>query len=65
MEVVDPDDTTKLEQWFEERWNDRFCLDISEKLAEIIDESWAGRLSSHQSNPLPLPARELERIVIA
>lgn len=44
VEVVDRDDTNKLEQWFEERWDDRFCLDISEQLAEIIDESWAGRL---------------------
>jgi superfamily II DNA or RNA helicase len=43
VEVVDRDDTNKLEQWFEERWNDRFCLDITEQLAEIIDESWAGR----------------------
>jgi superfamily II DNA or RNA helicase len=43
VEVVDRDDTNKLEQWFEERWGDRFCLDISEQLAEIIDESWAGR----------------------
>jgi superfamily II DNA or RNA helicase len=43
VEVVDRDDTSKLEQWFEERWGDRFCLDITEQLAEIIDESWAGR----------------------
>ncbi len=43
VEVVDRDDTNKLKQWFEERWNDRFCLDITEQLAEIIDESWAGR----------------------
>jgi superfamily II DNA or RNA helicase len=43
VEVVDRDDTSKLEQWFEERWDDRFCLDITEQLAEIIDESWAGR----------------------
>jgi len=43
VEVVDRDDTQKLEQWFEARWDDRFCLDISEQLAEIIDESWAGR----------------------
>lgn len=43
VEVVDRDDTQKLEQWFEERWDDRFCLDISEQLVEIIDESWAGR----------------------
>ena len=43
VEVVDRDDTSTLEQWFEERWEDRFCLDITEQLAEIIDESWAGR----------------------
>ncbi len=43
VEVMDRDDTQKLERWFEDRWEDRFCLDISEQLAEIIDESWAGR----------------------
>lgn len=43
VEVTDKDDTSKLEQWFEARWNDRFCIDITEQLAEIIDESWAGR----------------------
>ena len=43
VEVVDRDDTSKLEQWFEERWDDRFCLDITEQLAEIIDKSWAGQ----------------------
>src|SRR5947209_5014874 len=30
-----------LEKWFNERWDDRWCLDISEELANIIDESWA------------------------
>lgn len=43
VEVVDRDDTQKLTDWFEDRWEDRFCLDVSEPLAEIIDESWAGR----------------------
>ena len=42
VDVVDFDATTKLEQWFKDRWCDRFCVDISEELAEIIDESWAG-----------------------
>ena len=31
----------KLAKWFEERWNDRWCVDISDELAQIIDESWA------------------------
>ena len=43
VEVTDRDDTKKLEQWFQDRWDDNFCLDISEQLAKIIDESWAGR----------------------
>lgn len=41
VDVVDSDATEKLSQWFNDRWNDRFCLDISEILIEILDESWA------------------------
>ena len=28
-------------QRFEDRWRDRWCFDISQELADIIDESWA------------------------
>ena len=38
---MDQDACKKLEKWFNERWEDRWCLDISEELADIIDESWA------------------------
>lgn len=41
VDVVDQDATQKLLAWFEDRWNDRWCLDISKELAQIIDESWA------------------------
>ncbi|HPU06923.1 MAG TPA: helicase-related protein [Thermogutta sp.] len=41
IEVLDPDACDKLAKWFEDRWNDRFCLDISKDLVEIINESWA------------------------
>ena len=41
IDVVDADACAKLEDWFEERWNDRFCVDISDELVEIIEESWA------------------------
>lgn len=41
IDVVDHDATNKLQVWFNERWQDRFCWDISNELAEIIDESWA------------------------
>lgn len=42
LDVLEQDAAAKLAQWFEDRWNDRFCLDISKELAEIIEESWAG-----------------------
>jgi superfamily II DNA or RNA helicase len=41
VDVVDNDACHKLEQWFNDRWEDRWCLDISEELVDIIDESWA------------------------
>jgi hypothetical protein len=41
VDVLDHDACAKLAQWFEERWKDRFCLDISDDLAELIQESWA------------------------
>src|SRR5260221_12647501 len=41
VDVLDSDACLKLQRWFNERWEDRWCLDISEELALIIDESWA------------------------
>lgn len=41
-EFGDSDCAEKLANWFDDRWNDRFCLDITEELIRIIDESWAG-----------------------
>jgi superfamily II DNA or RNA helicase len=41
VDVTDTDAGEKLHKWFNDRWNDRLCLDISEELAEIIDTSWA------------------------
>ena len=41
VDVLDHDATNKLTQWFNDRWADRWCLDISEELADIIDQSWA------------------------
>jgi SNF2 family DNA or RNA helicase len=34
----------KLAAWFENRWNDRWCLDISAELIQVIEESWAREL---------------------
>ena len=41
IDVLDHDACQKLAQWFEARWNAHWCIDISEELVEIIDESWA------------------------
>ena len=41
IDVVDQDAAQKLATWFEDRWSDQWCVDISEELAEILDESWA------------------------
>jgi len=41
IDVLDHDATQKLAKWFDDRWDDRFCLDISKELIQIIEESWA------------------------
>ncbi|MBI1880631.1 MAG: NgoFVII family restriction endonuclease, partial [Chloroflexi bacterium] len=41
LDVVEQDAARKLADWFEERWADRWCVDISQELIEIIEESWA------------------------
>lgn len=42
LDVLEQDAANKLASWFNDRWEDRWCVDISEELAEIIAESWAG-----------------------
>jgi DNA replication protein DnaC len=41
VDVVDSDAAKKLSSWFEDRWNDKFTIDITADLVELIDESWA------------------------
>jgi superfamily II DNA or RNA helicase len=41
VDVMDHDACAKLAKWFEDRWNDRWCLDISAELVKVIEESWA------------------------
>jgi len=47
VDVLDHDACDKLARWFENRWNDRFCIDISQELVDIINNSWA--------RPEPIP----------
>lgn len=41
VDVLDHDATEKLHFWFNDRWDDRFSIDVSDELVQIIDESWA------------------------
>ncbi len=41
VDVLDHDATLKLKKWFEDRWKDRYCVDITDELIQIIEESWA------------------------
>ncbi|MEY4529333.1 MAG: hypothetical protein RLZZ156_54 [Deinococcota bacterium] len=42
VDVLERDSAKKLSDWFEHRWEDRWSIDISKELIEIIDSSWAG-----------------------
>ena len=41
IDVMDQDAANKLATWFDDRWKDRWCIDITEELIEIIDNSFA------------------------
>ncbi len=41
IDVLDQDAAQKLAKWFNDRWDDRWCIDITKELIEIIDKSWA------------------------
>jgi phosphatidylserine/phosphatidylglycerophosphate/cardiolipin synthase-like enzyme len=41
VDVLDHDAGKKLAKWFEDRWLDKWCVDISTELVQVIEESWA------------------------
>jgi superfamily II DNA or RNA helicase len=41
VDVLDHLGTQKLTEWFDERWGERWALDVSSDLASIIEASWA------------------------
>jgi hypothetical protein len=57
LEESDDQVAEGLADWFEDRWNDRFAIDVTQLLIEVLDDSWireeqpvtpgrAGRLTS-------------------
>jgi Superfamily II DNA and RNA helicases len=47
IDILDFDACNKLQKWFDDRWEEYGCVDISKELAEILDRSWA------RSEPIP------------
>ena len=41
VDVLDHHATERLSKWFDDRWGDRWALDVSLDLAQIIEASWA------------------------
>ncbi len=41
IDVLEQDAARKLQDWFNDRWEDAFCVDVTDELADIIDENWA------------------------
>lgn len=41
VDVLDHQATQRLSQWFNDRWAERWALDVSADLADIIENSWA------------------------
>ena len=41
IDVQDSDATAKLAAWFQERWEDRFSLDITAEIIDLLANSWA------------------------
>ena len=41
VDVLEQDAANKLSSWFDDRWNDRWSLDITQELIDIINVSWA------------------------
>ena len=41
VDVLDHDASQKLALWFENRWKDKWCIDITKELIEALEQSWA------------------------
>jgi superfamily II DNA or RNA helicase len=45
VDVLDEDACKKLSDWFEARWAEKWCIDITDDLAHVIEQSWARELA--------------------
>jgi hypothetical protein len=51
VDITDHDACDKLARWFDDRWSDKWCLDISQEIADIIDQS--------RAHPEPIPPHHI------
>ena len=45
-EIPDRDNAKTLADWFEDRWNEKYCIDITSELIKVIEESWACKIAT-------------------
>jgi hypothetical protein len=50
VDVLDHDAGVKLAKWFEDRWDDKWCVDISAELIQVIEQSWAREAARRVGN---------------
>ncbi len=48
VDVLDSDAAAKLAAWFEGRWGDEKCVDITNDLIAVIEEGWPGEHAPHE-----------------
>jgi len=41
VDVLEQDASLKLDKWFTDRWLDRWCINITTDLIEVLENSWA------------------------
>ena len=41
VDVLEQDAAKKLDKWFNDRWLDRWCIDITKDLIDVLENSWA------------------------
>ena len=44
IEIPDSDQNQALCRWFDDLWNDRECIDITEALIAVLESSWANQM---------------------
>lgn len=44
IEITDNDQNNGLTDWFTDLWEDRVCIDITQELIQVLEDSWANQI---------------------